>query len=156
MVEPLYTTPNLSFVCRCRNLLFNSKTLQEYWGFHGEDSLLHTLPLYHVHGLFVALNTALMTGCHMTILPKFNAKEIIRHLPSSTVLMGIPTYYSRLLSEKLFSKDTIGPRMRLFVSGSAPLTIHCWHEFKKRSGYAILERYCTASLSPAYTVYRLS
>lgn len=120
-----------------RNLIFNSQTLAKFWHFSNDDVLLHALPLYHVHGLFVALNTALMVGCHVNLLPKFSPQAVMQYLPSSSVMMGIPTYYTRLLSHKSFAQDSIGSRMRVFVSGSAPLSAQSWHEFKKRSGYAI-------------------
>ncbi|MEK9843982.1 AMP-binding protein, partial [Thalassospira sp.] len=102
------------------NLGSNAKTLHAAWGFKPGDTLLHALPLFHTHGLFVAINIMLMNGGKVILLPKFDADDVIERLPQSTVLMGVPTFYTRLLSHPQFDKD-VTANMRLFVSGSAPL-----------------------------------
>ena len=122
------------------NLASNAKVLQEYWRWQPNDVLLHALPLFHVHGLFVASHGALLNGSKMIFLPKFDAAEIMRSLPRSTVFMGVPTYYVRLLAEPEFGKETCA-NMRLFVSGSAPLLTDTFNEFAQRTGHTILERY---------------
>ena len=122
------------------NLSSNAKVLQEYWRWQAGDVLLHALPLFHVHGLFVASHGALLNGSKMIFLPKFDAQEVMRHLPRSTVFMGVPTYYVRLLGEEAFGKDSCA-NMRLFVSGSAPLLMETFNEFARRTGHTILERY---------------
>ena len=94
--------------------------LQDYWHWQPGDVLLHALPLFHVHGLFVASHGALLNGSKMIFLPKFDAADVMHHLPRSTVFMGVPTYYVRLLAESSFGTDTCA-NMRLFISGSAPL-----------------------------------
>ncbi|HZW23556.1 malonyl-CoA synthase [Noviherbaspirillum sp.] len=122
------------------NLSSNAKVLQEYWRWQAGDVLLHALPLFHVHGLFVASHGALLNGSKMIFLPKFDAQEVMRHLPRSTVFMGVPTYYVRLLGEEAFGKDSCA-NVRLFVSGSAPLLMETFNEFARRTGHTILERY---------------
>ncbi|MCS6765840.1 MAG: malonyl-CoA synthase [Candidatus Protistobacter heckmanni] len=122
------------------NLSSNAVVLKDYWGWKKGDVLLHALPIFHVHGLFVASHGALLNGSKMIWLPKLDVKAILRHLPRSTVMMGVPTYYVRLLAEPSFGKD--GCRnMRLFVSGSAPLLTETFNAFQERSGHTILERY---------------
>jgi malonyl-CoA/methylmalonyl-CoA synthetase len=123
-----------------RNLASNALTLVDAWGFTRGDVLLHALPLYHVHGLFVACHCVLLSGSRMLWLPKFDATEAIGLLPHASVMMGVPTFYTRLLAEPGFAKDTCRS-MRLFVSGSAPLLPETFNEFRARSGHAILERY---------------
>jgi malonyl-CoA/methylmalonyl-CoA synthetase len=123
-----------------RNLAANIHTLIEVWGFTGRDRLLHTLPIYHAHGLLVALGCVLMSGASMIFLPKFDAQTVIRKLPAATVMMGIPTFYTRLLGEKNFNRDCCGS-IRLFISGSAPLLAETHQEFEARTGHAIVERY---------------
>ena len=123
-----------------RNLSSNAEVLHEFWRWQSGDVLLHALPLFHVHGLFVASHGALMNGSKMIFLPKFDAAQIMRHLPRSTVFMGVPTYYVRLLAESSFDRTTCA-NMRLFVSGSAPLLTDTFEEFAQRSGHIILERY---------------
>lgn len=122
------------------NLTSNARTLHALWGFEPGDVLLHALPIYHVHGLFVALNTALLNASTILFLPKFDTRAVLEALPRATVMMGVPTFYSRLLAETDF-----GPRhtahMRLFISGSAPLTEQTFGEFETRTGQRILERY---------------
>jgi len=123
-----------------RNLSSNAEVLHEFWRWQPGDVLLHALPLFHVHGLFVASHGALMNGSKMIFLPKFDAAQIMRHLPHSTVFMGVPTYYVRLLAESSFDRTTCA-NMRLFISGSAPLLTDTFDEFEQRSGHVILERY---------------
>ena len=123
-----------------RNLAANAETLKEYWRFTSGDVLLHALPIFHTHGLFVAINTVLMAGASMLFLPKFDAGEVFRLLPRATVMMGVPTFYTRLLQDKRLSRETTG-HMRLFVSGSAPLLADTHREWRERTGHAILERY---------------
>jgi len=123
-----------------RNLVSNAEVLHRYWGFRPGDVLLHMLPIFHVHGLFVACNTALLNGSAMLWEPRFDAKRAIELLPKATVFMGVPTYYVRLLLEPGFTRD-ICRRMRLFVAGSAPLLKETFQEFRERTGHTILERY---------------
>jgi len=123
-----------------KNLISNTKTLSEYWEFTNEDVLLHALPIFHVHGLFVAIGCALYSGASMCWLEKFNVEKIIANLPSCSVLMGVPTYYTRLLASSEFSEKTCA-NMRVFISGSAPLLEETFHDFKQLTGHEILERY---------------
>jgi malonyl-CoA/methylmalonyl-CoA synthetase len=122
------------------NLASNCRTLVDLWRFTPEDRLLHALPIFHSHGLFVATNTSLSAGCSMIFLPSFDAGEIIRLLPRATVMMGVPTFYTRLLNRPDFNRQLVR-KMRLFVSGSAPLSAETYHEFVTRTGHEILERY---------------
>lgn len=122
------------------NLGSNAETLADLWRFTRDDVLLHALPTFHTHGLFVATNIILLTGARMIFLPAFDLGAMIRLLPRSTVLMGVPTFYSRLLSRSDFTRELVGD-MRLFVSGSAPLSAEVHREFSARIGHAILERY---------------
>ncbi|HJV86774.1 MAG TPA: malonyl-CoA synthase [Noviherbaspirillum sp.] len=122
------------------NLASNAKVLHDYWHWQPGDVLLHALPLFHVHGLFVASHGALLNGSKMIFLPKFDAADVMRHLPRSTVFMGVPTYYVRLLAEASFDRKACA-NMRLFVSGSAPLLTDTFNEFIERTGHTILERY---------------
>lgn len=122
------------------NLASNSRVLREYWQWHGGDVLLHILPIFHAHGLFVAAQGALLAGVTMIWLPKFDGREVLRHLPRCTMLMGVPTHYVRLLGEPGFDASACR-NMRLFISGSAPLLLETFHEFKRRTGHTILERY---------------
>ena len=123
-----------------RNLASNGLALVEAWGFTRGDVLLHALPVYHVHGLFVATHCALLSGSRMLWLPRFDAKEVVALLPHATVMMGVPTFYTRLLSEPSFTRERCGT-IRLFVSGSAPLLAETFDAFRERTGQAILERY---------------
>jgi malonyl-CoA/methylmalonyl-CoA synthetase len=123
-----------------RNLASNADSLRETWRFTPEDRLLHALPIFHTHGLFVAINITLMTGSSLAFLPTFNADEIMRLLPKATVMMGVPTFYVRLLARPDFDRASVR-HMRLFVSGSAPLSAETHKEFSARTGHAILERY---------------
>jgi malonyl-CoA/methylmalonyl-CoA synthetase len=122
------------------NLVSNALTLIDYWRFTKDDVLLHALPIFHTHGLFVATNITLIAGSSMILLPRFDAGEIIRLLPKVTVMMGVPTFYTRLLARPDFTRELVG-HMRLFVSGSAPLPADIHREFQERTGHAILERY---------------
>lgn len=122
------------------NLLRNTEALVDAWGFTENDRLLHALPIFHVHGLFVAIGCVLLSGASMRWLPAYNAEDVIRFLPECTVLMGVPTYYTRLLSEASFTSE-VAASIRLFVSGSAPLLEETFTEFEARTGHRILERY---------------
>jgi len=122
------------------NLASNADTLRQVWRFTPEDRLLHALPIFHTHGLFVAINITLMTGSSLLFLPTFNANEIMRLLPKATVMMGVPTFYVRLLARPDFDRASVR-HMRLFVSGSAPLSAETHKEFSARTGHDILERY---------------
>ena len=123
-----------------RNLASNALALVEAWGFTRGDVLLHALPVYHVHGLFVAIHCVLLSCSHMLWLPKFDAAEVIGLLPRATVMMGVPTFYSRLVSEPTFTRE-LCRTIRLFVSGSAPLLPETFDAFRARTGQTILERY---------------
>ena len=123
-----------------KNLLSNARTLAEFWQFDSRDVLLHALPIFHTHGLFVATNVMLVSGGSMIFLPKFDLDQIITLLPKSTAMMGVPTFYTRLLDDDRFTKD-LSEHMRLFVSGSAPLLSETHKAFKDRTGHRILERY---------------
>src|SRR5664279_2257518 len=123
-----------------RNLASNALALVEAWGFTRGDVLLHALPIYHVHGLFVALHCVLLAGARMLWLPKFDVREVVGLLPRATVMMGVPTFYSRLLCEPSFTREDCRT-IRLFVSGSAPLLQETFDAFIARTGRAILERY---------------
>ena len=123
-----------------RNLASNAQTLHRIWGFRPGDVLLHALPIFHVHGLFVALHTALLNGSTMLFLPKFDAKQVLELLPQASVMMGVPTFYTRLLDEPGLTTERCR-HMRLFISGSAPLLAETHGQFEERTGQAILERY---------------
>jgi len=122
------------------NLASNAAVLAESWRFTGEDVLLHVLPLFHVHGLFVAINTVLASGSAMVLMPKFDAAAAVRYFASVTMFMGVPTHYTRLLQEPALNRAATAG-MRLFVSGSAPLLAETHQEFSRRTGHQILERY---------------
>ncbi|HEY5666359.1 MAG TPA: malonyl-CoA synthase [Gammaproteobacteria bacterium] len=122
------------------NLLSNTQTLIEAWGFTADDRLLHALPIFHVHGLFVANGCVLLSGASMRWLPAYKVDEVIRFLPECSVMMGVPTYYTRLLSNAAFDRD-VARNVRLFVSGSAPLLEETFAAFEARTGHRILERY---------------
>lgn len=122
------------------NLASNAQTLVDYWGFTDKDVLLHALPIFHVHGLFVAISCVLMSGASMRWLPGFNVEAVLTELPRSTVMMGVPTYYTRLLGNAKFDRDSCR-NLRLFISGSAPLLAETFVEFEQRTGHRILERY---------------
>lgn len=122
------------------NLRSNAESLAEIWRFNNDDRLLHALPIFHTHGLFVACNVVLMAGAAMVFLPKFDAEKILALLPECSVLMGVPTFYTRLLAEERLNAE-LTRNMRLFTSGSAPLTAETHQTFAARTGHAILERY---------------
>ena len=123
-----------------QNLLANAKMLTQAWQYSENDTLVHALPLFHVHGLFVALNLALLNGGTILLLPKYDVDAILSALPEASVMMGVPTYYTRLLADPRFNKDLAG-HMRLFISGSAPLLVETSDAFFERTGQRILERY---------------
>ncbi|MGL5736339.1 MAG: AMP-binding protein, partial [Beijerinckiaceae bacterium] len=114
--------------------------LVDYWRFTAKDVLLHALPIYHTHGLFVATNVSLLAGGAMVFLQKFDPDEIFRFMPQATAMMGVPTFYVRLLADARLTKEAT-KHMRLFVSGSAPLLADTHREWQARTGHAILERY---------------
>ncbi|MDF1749100.1 MAG: AMP-binding protein, partial [Alphaproteobacteria bacterium] len=122
------------------NLLSNAQSLISYWQFTDRDVLLHALPIFHTHGLFVASNICFLAGASMIFLPSFKADQVIAFLPRATSMMGVPTFYTRLLDEPGFTKELVS-HMRLFVSGSAPLLEETHIAFEERTGHRILERY---------------
>jgi len=122
------------------NLAANALALHEIWGFTSDDVLLHALPIFHVHGLFVALHCAFLSGAPMVWLPKFDDGQVLAGLTRSTVMMGVPTFYTRLLANPGFTRERAG-HMRLFICGSAPLLESTFAEFEERTGQRILERY---------------
>jgi malonyl-CoA/methylmalonyl-CoA synthetase len=122
------------------NLASNALALHRIWGFAPGDVLLHALPIFHTHGLFVATNCVLLNGTKMIFLPRFDADQVIRLLPRATVMMGVPTFYTRLLARPDFGAEVCA-KMRLFVSGSAPLLEETFEAFRERTGHTILERY---------------
>ena len=122
------------------NLLSNAETLREVWRFTADDRLLHALPIFHTHGLFVAVNTVTAAGGSMIWLPGFKLDEVISHMPDATSMMGVPTFYTRLLDDARFTRELVA-HMRLFTSGSAPLLAETHVAFEERTGHRILERY---------------
>ena len=122
------------------NLLSNAKSLVEAWRFTASDVLLHALPIFHTHGLFVACNVILLAGGSMIFLPGFRTDEAIDWLPKATSMMGVPTFYTRLLDDPRFTRERVS-HMRLFTSGSAPLLAETHNAFEQRTGHRILERY---------------
>ncbi|MBL8568558.1 MAG: malonyl-CoA synthase [Phreatobacter sp.] len=122
------------------NLASNALTLKDYWKFTSDDVLLHALPIFHTHGLFVATNTILMAGASMLFLPKFDADKVFELMPRATTMMGVPTFYVRLVQDERLTQHATR-HMRLFVSGSAPLLAETHRAFKEKTGQAILERY---------------
>jgi malonyl-CoA/methylmalonyl-CoA synthetase len=123
-----------------RNLASNAKALADTWRFTPEDRLLHALPIYHTHGLFTASNTMLYAGASMIFLPNFKADEMVGLLSGATAMMGVPTFYLRMLQCEGLTRDSV-KHIRLFVSGSAPLSPEVHKAFEERTGHAILERY---------------
>jgi malonyl-CoA/methylmalonyl-CoA synthetase len=123
-----------------RNLASNALTLMELWRFTGDDVLLNALPIFHTHGLFVASNVTLMAGGTMIFLPKLDPDLVFRFLPRSTTMMGVPTFYVRLLQDARLTREATA-HIRLFVSGSAPLLAETHSEWQARTGHAVLERY---------------
>lgn len=122
------------------NLRSNAEVLKDYWGWRKGDVLVHALPIFHVHGLFVALHGALLNGSKMLWFGRFDPKKVIDKLPEATVFMGVPTLYTRMLAEPALTKEACR-NMRLFVSGSAPLLLETFNEWRERTGHTILERY---------------
>lgn len=122
------------------NLAANAVALCEAWGFTDQDVLLHALPIFHVHGLFVALHCAFLSGCATIWLDRFDEEQVVEALPHATVMMGVPTFYTRLLAYPHFTKEAASP-VRLFISGSAPLLETAFEDFEHRTGKRILERY---------------
>ncbi|MFT3931934.1 MAG: malonyl-CoA synthase [Spongiibacteraceae bacterium] len=122
------------------NLLSNALTLKDFWRFTRDDVLLHALPIFHTHGLFVATNVTLLAGASMIFLPQFDVAQVMHLLPRATVMMGVPTFYIRMLGEAGLTEVSV-ENIRLFISGSAPLSADIHREFKQRTGHAILERY---------------
>ncbi|MFK3666812.1 malonyl-CoA synthase [Ochrobactrum teleogrylli] len=122
------------------NLLSNALTLRDSWHFTSADRLIHALPIFHTHGLFVASNVTLISGASMFLLPKFDPDQIVARLPKTTVLMGVPTFYVRLSQDARINRESTA-RMRLFISGSAPLLNETHQTFFENTGHAILERY---------------
>jgi len=122
------------------NLLSNAQTLVSEWRFTADDVLLHALPIFHTHGLFVATNVTLAAGGSLIFMPKFDQDQIIARMPDATTMMGVPTFYTRLLDDARFTR-ALTDHMRLFVSGSAPLLAETHVQFEDRTGHRILERY---------------
>jgi malonyl-CoA/methylmalonyl-CoA synthetase len=122
------------------NLLSNARVLKDYWGWKAGDVLIHALPIFHVHGLFVALHGALINGSKMLWHAKFDPKRAIAAMREATVFMGVPTLYTRMLAEPALTKEAVR-NMRLFVSGSAPLLLETFNDWQDRTGETILERY---------------
>ena len=123
-----------------KNLGANTATLRDYWGFTSDDVLIHALPVFHTHGLFVATHCVLLSGARMFFLNRFDADTVIDLLPRATAMMGVPTFYTRMLANPRLTADVCAG-MRLFVSGSAPLLPETFKEFEERTGHRILERY---------------
>ena len=122
------------------NLLSNARVLKDAWGWKPGDVLIHALPIFHVHGLFVALHGALINGSRMIWMSKFEPKRVLAKMPEATVFMGVPTLYVRLLAEPGLNREAVR-NMRLFVAGSAPLLIETFTDWQQRTGHTILERY---------------
>ena len=123
-----------------QNLVSNANTLVKYWQINTDDVLLHALPIFHTHGLFVAINSMMIAGGSMLFLARFNAEDVLQRLAKCSVMMGVPTFYTRLLALDGFNKDS-SAHMRLFISGSAPMTMETHKAFTERTGQVILERY---------------
>jgi len=122
------------------NLVSNGDMLIDFWRFTPEDRLIHALPIFHVHGLFIAMHCVLFSGASMIFLPKFDSATVIRHMVHASVLMGVPTFYIRLLGDPAFTREAAA-NMRLFISGSAPLSADIHRAFEDRCGHRVLERY---------------
>ncbi len=122
------------------NLHSNAESLKQAWAFSPGDVLLHALPVFHIHGLFVATNVPLLAGAGILLLPKFEPDLVFRAMPHTTAMMGVPTFYTRLLKDGRLGRDTTG-HMRVFISGSAPLLPETHREWEARTGHALLERY---------------
>ena len=122
------------------NMLGNAQVLKDYWGWQPDDVLIHALPIFHVHGLFVAIHGALLNGSKMIWLAKFDPKLVLQKMPEATVFMGVPTLYGRLLAEPGLTQE-VARHIRLFIAGSAPLLIETFTDWQVRTGHTILERY---------------
>jgi len=122
------------------NLLSNARVLHDHWGWRADDVLIHALPIFHVHGLFVASHGALLAGAKMIWFAKFDARKVVERLPEATVFMGVPTLYVRMLAEPSLSRQACA-HMRLFIAGSAPLLLETFNQWAERTGHTILERY---------------
>jgi malonyl-CoA/methylmalonyl-CoA synthetase len=122
------------------NLLSNAQSLEQFWQFTADDVLLHALPIFHTHGLFVACNLLLLCGGRMIFQPAFEVDSVLQALPGATTMMGVPTFYTRLLADPRLTAETT-KHMRLFISGSAPLLADTHQQFEQRTGQRILERY---------------
>ena len=122
------------------NLASNARALKDIWRFTDKDTLIHALPIYHTHGLFVAINILLMAGGTTIFLPKFDADQVLTLMPKATSMMGVPTFYTRLLQHPGLTRQA-AQTMRLFISGSAPLLAETHREWREKTGHAILERY---------------
>ncbi|MGA1645521.1 MAG: AMP-binding protein, partial [bacterium] len=122
------------------NLLSNAEALVQTWRFTSSDVLFHALPIFHTHGLFVASNVTFLAGSSMIFMSSFKAQQAIEHLPKATTMMGVPTFYTRLLDEPRLNRELV-QHMRLFISGSAPLLAETHLAFEERTGHRILERY---------------
>ncbi|QUJ75885.1 malonyl-CoA synthase [Sulfitobacter albidus] len=123
-----------------RNLISNAQTLTDLWQFTADDTLLHALPIFHTHGLFVATNVMLIAGGPMVFMPRLDVDQLIDWMPRATALMGVPTFYTRLLDDARLDRERVA-NMRLFISGSAPLLAETHRAFEARTGHRILERY---------------
>ena len=123
-----------------KNLLSNAESLTQAWRFTSQDRLLHALPIFHAHGLFVAINVALNVGASMIFLPKFDIDVVMDKIGEATTMMGVPTFYTRMLADERCKPENLG-HMRLFISGSAPLLAETHREFEAKTGQRILERY---------------
>jgi malonyl-CoA/methylmalonyl-CoA synthetase len=122
------------------NLSSNALTLKTFWGWTGDDVLIHALPIFHVHGLFVAIHGALMSGSKMLWFEKFDPRATIREMARATVMMGVPTLYVRMLAESALTQQAAS-QMRLFIAGSAPLLPETFDAWRERTGHTIVERY---------------
>ncbi len=122
------------------NLHSSAECLHHYWGFSSSDVLVHALPIFHVHGLFVAIHAALRSGCVMRWHAKFEPTRVLADLPRATVFMGVPTFYTRLLALPALNQQQCA-QMRLFISGSAPMLPETFEQWRQRTGHAVLERY---------------
>lgn len=123
-----------------KNLLSNAQSLTDLWQITDTDRLIHALPIFHTHGLFVAMNTSLLAGAQVRFMAGFDVDVILSEIPASTIMMGVPTFYTRLLSDARLTSELVG-KMRLFISGSAPLLAETHTAFEDRTGHRILERY---------------
>jgi malonyl-CoA/methylmalonyl-CoA synthetase len=122
------------------NLHSNAQSLKQAWAFSQSDVLLHALPIFHIHGLFVATNVVMLTGASILLLPKFEPDAVFQALPQASVMMGVPTFYVRLLKDDRLNRD-LTHHMRLFISGSAPLLPETHQQWRERTGHVLLERY---------------